>query len=83
MTLRQMEYFVAVAECASFRLAAEQMNVSQPGLSQQIQQLEREIGAQLLGRTPRVVRLTEAGRAYLPYARIVLRDARQARQAAR
>jgi DNA-binding transcriptional LysR family regulator len=83
MTLRQMEYFVAVAECASFRLAAEHMNVSQPGLSQQIQQLEREIGAQLLGRTPQVVRLTEAGRAYLPYARIVLRDARQARQAAR
>ncbi|MCW2527188.1 MAG: putative LysR family transcriptional regulator [Pseudonocardiales bacterium] len=83
MTLRQMEYFIAVVEYASFSVAAEQMNVSQPGLSQQIQQLEREVGAPLLDRTPRTVHLTAAGRAYIPHAKSALRDAKRASRAVR
>jgi DNA-binding transcriptional LysR family regulator len=81
MTLRQMEYFVAVADTGSFSRAAAQLNVSQPGLSQQLQQLERELGARLIDRLPRSVGLTEAGRAYLPEAREALRAASRARRA--
>lgn len=66
MTLRQIEYFVAVAECGSFSRAAQKLNMSQPGLSQQVQQLERELGARLIERLPRTAVLTDAGQAYLP-----------------
>ncbi|GAA3316143.1 LysR family transcriptional regulator [Arthrobacter ramosus] len=77
-----MEYFVGVAELGSFSRAAESLNVTQPGLSQQVQQLEREIGTQLIERLPRSVVLTEAGRAYLPHAKAVLRLSRQAQRSA-
>ena len=72
MELRQLEYFVAVAEEANFTRAAERIHVAQPAVSAQIQRLERELGQPLLDRTRRVVRLTAAGEAVLPYARAAL-----------
>lgn len=72
MELRQLEYFVAVAEEASFTRAAARVHVAQPGVSAQIRRLERELGEELLDRTGRGVRLTEAGAAVLPYARAAL-----------
>jgi DNA-binding transcriptional LysR family regulator len=72
MELRQLEYFVAVAEEANFTRAAERIHVAQPAVSAQIQRLERELGQQLLDRSRRAVRLTAAGEAALPYARAAL-----------
>ncbi|MFF4241451.1 LysR family transcriptional regulator [Actinomadura geliboluensis] len=72
MELRQLEYFVAVTEEASFTKAAARLHVAQPGVSAQIRQLERELGQPLLDRSGRTVRLTEAGAAVLPYARAAL-----------
>ncbi|MFI9388709.1 LysR family transcriptional regulator [Kutzneria sp. NPDC052558] len=72
MELRQLEYFVAVAEDANFTRAAARLNVAQPGVSAQIKQLEREFGLPLLDRSGRTVTLTEAGRAVLPFARAAL-----------
>jgi DNA-binding transcriptional LysR family regulator len=72
MELRQLEYFVAVAEEANFTRAAERIHVAQPAVSAQIQRLERELGQPLLDRTRRTVRLTAAGEAALPYARAAL-----------
>ena len=72
MELRQLEYFVAVAEDANFTRAAERLHVAQPGVSAQIKQLERELGLPLLDRTGRAVTLTEAGEAVLPFARAAL-----------
>src|SRR5947208_3579174 len=65
VTLRQLEYFVAVVDEGSFTRAAEILHVTQPGLSHQFQALERELGGPLLERLPRKVRLTPAGRAML------------------
>lgn len=72
MELRQLEYFVAVAEEANFTRAAVRVHVAQPGVSAQIRQLEHELGQPLFDRTGRTVRLTEAGAAMLPYARAAL-----------
>ena len=72
MELRQLEYFVAVAAEANFTRAAERVHVAQPAVSAQIQRLERELGQPLLDRSRRVVRLTAAGEAVLPYARAAL-----------
>lgn len=72
MELRQLEYFVAVAEEANFTRAAAKVHVAQPGVSAQIRRLERELGQELLDRTGRSVRLTEVGAAVLPYARAAL-----------
>lgn len=83
MSLRQMEYFVAVVEEASFTRAAELLHVTQPALSHQIKALEREVGGALLERLPRGVRLTPMGRAFLPHAERSVRSAAQARRAAR
>ena len=72
MDLRQLEYFVAVAEEANFTKAAERVHITQSGVSAQIRQFERELGADLFDRSSRIVRLTDAGAAALPHARSAL-----------
>ncbi|MGP4004808.1 LysR family transcriptional regulator [Streptomyces sp. 8N706] len=81
MELRQLEYFVAVVEEASFTKAAAKLHIAQPGVSAQIRRLERELGQDLLDRSGRTVRLTGAGAAVLPYARAALAAAAGARLA--
>ncbi|GGL92755.1 LysR family transcriptional regulator [Streptomyces fumigatiscleroticus] len=81
MDLRQLEYFVAVAEEASFTRAADRVRISQSGVSSQIRQLERELGAELFDRSARTVTLTVAGRAALDHARAALAAARGVGQA--
>ena len=72
MNLRQLEYFVAVAEEANFTRAAERVHISQSGVSAQIRQLERELGTELIDRSGRRATLTSAGRAALEPARAAL-----------
>jgi len=72
--LRHLRYLQAVADHGNFTRAAHDLHVSQPTLSQQIQQLERGVGARLLDRSGRTVRLTDAGQAYLAHARRALRE---------
>ncbi|WP_405858885.1 transcriptional regulator CynR [Streptomyces sp. NBC_00090] len=72
--LRHLRYLLAVAEHANFTRAAEELRIAQPTLSQQIKQLEKAVGVQLLDRTGRTVRLTDAGETYARYARRALRD---------
>ncbi|WP_330259758.1 LysR substrate-binding domain-containing protein [Streptomyces murinus] len=72
MELRQLEYFVAVAEERNFTRAAERVHISQSGVSAQIRRLERELGAELFDRSARTVTLTVAGKAALAHARTAL-----------
>ncbi|MGY0489863.1 LysR family transcriptional regulator [Streptomyces sp. WG-D5] len=72
MEMRQLEYFVAVAEERNFTRAAERVHISQSGVSAQIRGLERELGAKLFDRSARTVTLTVAGKAALEHARAAL-----------
>ncbi|MHB1525725.1 MAG: LysR family transcriptional regulator [Candidatus Dormibacteria bacterium] len=81
MELRQLEYFVAVAEEKNFTRAAERVHISQSGVSAQIRQLERDLGATLFDRSGRTVSLTTAGTAALEHARLVLTAVQVVRRA--
>jgi DNA-binding transcriptional LysR family regulator len=72
--LRDLRYFVAVAEELHFTRAAERLFISQPALSKQVRALERQLRTPLLQRDQRTVRLTAAGRALLGPAQALLRD---------
>ncbi len=81
MELRQLEYFVAVAEEANFTRAAERVHISQSGVSAQIRRLEHELGADLFDRSGRTAALTAAGEAALDHARTALASAAAVREA--
>jgi DNA-binding transcriptional LysR family regulator len=83
MNLRQINYLLAVVDEGSFTRAAQRLSVAQPSLSQQVLALERDLGGQLLERLPGGVRLTPAGRAFLPEARAAAAHAARAGEAAR
>ena len=75
MELRQLRYFVTVAEEMNFRRAAERLHIAQPALSQQISKFEKELRTTLFERTTRRVELTDAGRVLLDEGRRVLAEA--------
>lgn len=81
MELRHLRYFVAVANERNFTRAAEVLNIAQPPLSRQIRQLEEEVGAELIDREARPLRLTEAGRLLYEQAVHVLSGVEQLRSA--
>jgi DNA-binding transcriptional LysR family regulator len=83
LDLRLVRYFTAVAEHRHFGRAAAGLRIAQPSLSRQIRSLEGQLGARLLDRTPQGTRLTEAGEAFLPRAKALLRSAAQAAAEAR
>lgn len=74
MEFRQMRYAVAVARRKNFTRAAEDVNIAQPALSQQVASLEEELGVRLFERTNRRVALTEAGAAFVERAESIMRD---------
>ncbi|UQA92426.1 LysR family transcriptional regulator [Streptomyces halobius] len=73
MELRQIQYFVAVAEELHFGRAAERLHIGQPAVSQQVRRLERELRTQLFDRSGRTVTLTPVGAALLPEGRELLK----------
>jgi LysR family transcriptional regulator, cyn operon transcriptional activator len=77
ITIRQLEYLIAVAEHRSFTRAAEVLYISQPTLSQQLMKLERALQTRLVQRTRHNIRLSEAGRAYAGYAVRALTELRE------
>src|SRR5690606_35027265 len=83
MELRQLRYFITIAECGSFSRAAQVVNVAQSALSHQLSLLEGELGTRLLHRMPRGVTPTEAGQAFLAHAVSVLRQVEDAKASVR
>src|SRR5438270_2951994 len=78
MELRHLRYFVAIGEEQHYGRAARRLNVAQPALSRQIQDLEEELGFQLFERLPRGVRLSSAGKLFLEDSRRILQDVTEA-----
>ena len=83
MELRHIRYFMAVAEELNFTKAAEKLHMAQPPLSRQIQDLEKELGAQLFHRTPHMLKLTEEGVLFSQYAVQILELARRSAEGIR
>lgn len=82
-SIRQLRYFVEIAECGSFSGAAERLYIAQSALSRQIKALERQLGTALFERTARLPRLTPAGHTFLEQARRLLADLAQAERTTR
>jgi LysR family hca operon transcriptional activator len=78
MELRHLRYFITVAEELNFSKAALKLFTAQPSLSQQIKDLEEDVGVRLLNRTKRKVELTEEGEVFLEHARLTLAQAEKA-----
>ncbi|WP_419897572.1 LysR substrate-binding domain-containing protein [Roseomonas sp. USHLN139] len=83
MDLRQLRYFLGIAETGSISAASQRLRVAQPALSQQLARLEAELGAPLMLRSSRGVTLTAAGEALKTHAERLLREAERAREAVR
>jgi DNA-binding transcriptional LysR family regulator len=83
VNLLQLRYFVSIAEEGSFTRAAERLLVAQPSLSQHIKSLEQELGGALFERIPKGVRLTAAGKEFLPEASAAVTHAERAKRNAR
>src|SRR6056297_3665676 len=83
MDVRQLGYFIAVAEHGSLASAAHSIGIAQPSLSIQIKNLEGRLGTQLLVRSPRGVSLTDAGQVLLKHARFVLEAVERAKEEVR
>ncbi|MEX8193906.1 LysR substrate-binding domain-containing protein [Comamonas guangdongensis] len=83
MDIRQLKYFVAVANTRNFTRASEQLHIAQPPLSRQIQLLEEELGVELLLRNSRPLRLTEAGRVFYEQALQIINRVDQLKTATR
>ncbi len=83
MDVRQLRYFVKIAECGSFSRAASELNVAQPALSQHVANVEAELGVQLLRRSTKGVTVTECGETLLGHAEAILRQMENAARAVR
>jgi DNA-binding transcriptional LysR family regulator len=81
MDITALRAFIAVADNASFSLAAEQLFITQPAVSKRIAALEQELGTPLFDRVGRQIVLTEAGRALEPHARLILEEVEDTRRA--
>src|SRR5580658_10018883 len=79
MEVHQLRYVCAIADTGNFSRAAERCKIAQPSLSQQVLKLEEELGIKLFDRLGRSIRLTEAGRAFIPRARAILEQMEVAR----
>lgn len=82
MDLRQLRYFVAIAECKSITLAAKQVHIAQPALTRQMHQLEESLGTELIERSTRGIKMTAAGEQLLADVKRVLNDLELARNRA-
>jgi LysR family transcriptional regulator, nitrogen assimilation regulatory protein len=81
MELRQLRYFVAIVDHGSLSRAARMLHVAQPALTQQLQQLEEELGAQLLHRSAQGVMATDAGKTFYEHAQAILKQVGDAKSA--